>query len=220
VGGALGELAWPQVAARTLAIPVGACEQHGPHLPMDTDTRIAVAVAERLAEAREDVLVAPAVAYGASGEHQAFPGTVSAGHQGLHALLVELIRSATLTFARIVIVNAHGGNVETLARTVAPQRGEGRDIRVWHVELGDPEHAGRAETSAMLALAPHLVDAGLAAAGITAPVGELLPRLRAEGVRAVSANGVLGDPAGASAEEGDALLARAAERLVAMVDAW
>ncbi|HEU4702847.1 MAG TPA: mycofactocin biosynthesis peptidyl-dipeptidase MftE [Conexibacter sp.] len=220
-GAQLGDLPSPALdGAGLLAIPLGACEQHGPHLPLDTDTRIAVAVAERLAAARAGVLVAPALPYGSSGEHQDFPGTLSTGPDALRALLTELIRSATRTVARVLLVNAHGGNAAPLADVVAGQRGEGRDVRVWHGDLHGDAHAGRAETSALLALAPELVRLGDARAGVATPVAALLPRLRAEGVRAVSPNGVLGDPAGASASEGEALLARAADELTAMVDGW
>jgi mycofactocin system creatininase family protein len=221
VSGRLGDLPSPTLAARdALAIPLGACEQHGPHLPLDTDTRMAVAVAERLAATRPEVLVAPPVPYGASGEHEDFPGTVSSGSEALRALLVELIRSATRTFARVLLVNAHGGNAAAVEAAAAHQRAEGRDVRAWHVDLHGDAHAGRAETSAVLALAPELVRLADARAGATEPIGELLPRLRAEGVRAVSANGVLGDPRGASAAEGEALLARAAAELIAMVEGW
>lgn len=219
----LGELASPALAAarpRTLALPLGACEQHGPHLPLDTDARIAAAAAARLAAARPDVAVAPALPYGASGEHEDFPGTLSAGADALRTLLVELIRSATRTFPRVLLVNAHGGNAAAVEAVVAHQQAESRNVRAWHVDLRGDAHAGRAETSAMLALAPELVRLDAARAGVTTAVAELLPRLRAEGVRAVSPNGVLGDPAGASAAEGEMLLARAAAELIATVDAW
>ena len=87
---ALGEQVWPSVPdGPTLLVPVGSVEQHGPHLPLDTDARVAAAVA-----ARTGLLVAPPVAYGASGEHEAFAGTVSVGHAALRLLLVELGRSA------------------------------------------------------------------------------------------------------------------------------
>ena len=64
-----------------MALPLGSLEQHGPHLPLDTDTRIAGAVAAGLAERLEWVAVAPALAYGASGEHADFPGTLLVGHR-------------------------------------------------------------------------------------------------------------------------------------------
>jgi creatinine amidohydrolase/Fe(II)-dependent formamide hydrolase-like protein len=111
----LGAAAWPDVepASHLLAVPLGSCEQHGPHLPLDTDTRIAVALAEGLAARRPDVLVAPAVPYGSSGEHQGFAGTLSIGQDALEHLLVELVRSAD-GWRGVVLVNGHGGNAEPL----------------------------------------------------------------------------------------------------------
>jgi creatinine amidohydrolase len=85
---------------------------------------------------------------------------------------------------------------------------------------GGDAHAGRTELSLMLHVEPDRVRADRAVAGVTTPIGELLPRLRAEGVRAVSPNGVLGDPAGASAEEGAELLAALVRRLVDAAGAW
>ena len=67
-------------------------------------------------------------------------------------------------------------------------------------------HAGRTETSLMLHLAPDLVDMAVARRGNGAPIGELLPQLRDIGIRAVSPSGVLGDPTGATADEGVSLL--------------
>jgi creatinine amidohydrolase/Fe(II)-dependent formamide hydrolase-like protein len=81
-------------------------------------------------------------------------------------------------------------------------------------------HAGRTETSLMLHVEPDLVRKDRAVPGVTEPLGVLLPRLRAEGVRGVSPTGVLGDPAGASRAEGAALLADMARRLVGAARAW
>ncbi|GAA5145526.1 mycofactocin biosynthesis peptidyl-dipeptidase MftE [Pseudonocardia eucalypti] len=211
----LGGLTWPDLdppAERTLLVPVGSTEQHGPHLPLDTDTRVAEAVAHGVA-ARMNALVAPAVAFGASGEHEAFPGTVSVGTQALRAVLVELGRSAGRWAPRLVFVNGHGGNVEALRGAVGLLRAEGRDARWWGCALPrdagfvQDGHAGRTETSLLLAIAPELVKLDSAAPGNTVPLAELLPAMRAHGVRAVSENGVLGDPTGASASEGRAMLA-------------
>ena len=99
-----------QSTSPALVIPVGSTEQHGPHLPLDTDTRIAAAVAhgvaERLAESGgTDWMLAPAISYGASGEHEDFPGTVSIGTSGLRLLLVEFGRSASRWASRLVFVN-------------------------------------------------------------------------------------------------------------------
>jgi creatinine amidohydrolase len=222
LGGLAGET-WPEVAAargRLLAVPLGSTEQHGPHLPLATDTLVAVALAERLAVVRPEVVVAPALPYGSSGEHAGFAGTLSIGQAALEAVVVELVRSAD-AFAGVVLVSGHAGNAEPLARAVATLRGEGRRALAWlpRVDGGDA-HAGRTETSLLLALAPEAVRLAAAAAGDTRPLAEVLPELRAAGVAAVAPNGVLGDPTGATAGEGEAILAALAADLVAAVGAW
>jgi mycofactocin system creatininase family protein len=212
---------WPQLdGGRPLVlVPVGSTEQHGPHLPMATDTMVAEAVARAvcagLSRAGVAAVVAPAVAYGASGEHEDFPGTVSVGHDALRSLLIEAVRSASRWTAGAVFVNGHGGNVATLDEVVDVLRHEGR--RVAWVACATPAgdaHAGRTETSLLLYLAPRAVAVDRAEPGAIAPVSVLMPRLRQEGVRAVSANGVLGDPAGASAVEGAGLFAALVERVL------
>src|ERR1039457_3541396 len=103
-------------AGALLAIPVAATEQHGPPLPLSTDTDLAVALCARLEQARTDVLIAPALAYGSSGEHQGFAGTLSIGQEALELMLIELCRSATLTFSRVLLVSTHGGNAAPVRR--------------------------------------------------------------------------------------------------------
>jgi creatinine amidohydrolase len=214
----LGERAWPQVEGRpTVLVPVGSTEQHGPHLPLDTDTRVASAVAARAHTG--SVLVAPPVAYGASGEHEGFPGTVSIGHAALRMVLVELGRSAARWAGRLVFVNGHGGNVPSLVAAVQLLRDEGRDAAWFACDPGGDAHAGRTETSLVLALDPALVRPAQPA-GNTTPLSELLPTLRAGGVAAVSPNGVLGDPAGASAEDGERMLDAMAMDLATALTRW
>lgn len=218
---ALDAAAWPELGnARLLVVPLGATEQHGPHLPLGTDTEIAQALAGRLVAAVPGACLAPAVPYGASGEHQAFPGTLSIGIDATAHLLVELGRSATETFASVLFVCAHGGNAQPLADAVAQLRAEGRNVRGWSPRWSGDAHAGHVETSLMLAIAPERVRLAHARAGNPAPLAELLPALRAEGVRAVSPSGVLGDPTLASAEHGRALLAAEEERITRMVRQW
>jgi creatinine amidohydrolase len=213
---------WPELTgAPLLVVPLGSVEQHGSHLPLNTDTSIAAAVAEAAAGALDGALLAPALTYGASGEHEDFPGTVSIGTEALTGLLVEYGRSACRWAGRVLVVNGHGGNLDALRAAGTVLRREGRDVAWFPCAVPDGDaHAGRTETSLMLHVEPERVRQDDAVAGETTPVGALLPRLRAEGVRAVSPNGVLGDPAGATAQEGADLLRGLVERLVGAASAW
>ena len=148
-------------------------------------------------------------------------GTVSIGTEALTGLLVEYGRSACRWAGRLLIVNGHGGNLEALRSAVPLLRSEGRDVAWFPCGIpGGDAHAGRTETSLMLHVEPEWVLGERAVPGETTPIADLLSRLRVEGVRGVSATGVLGDPAGASAEEGAALLAGLVDRLVAAARAW
>jgi creatinine amidohydrolase len=215
----LGGATWPEIAALhrgcVLAVPIGSLEQHGPHLPLDTDTRIAVELGRRLSRARTDVVVAPPVSYGASGEHAGFAGTLLIDHAVLADLLLELIRSARASFSGVVLISAHGGNHEALSLVSERCRVDGEAAALWTPAVpGGDAHAGRTETSLMLAIDPGAVRIERAEAGCTDPLEALMPRLRAEGVRPISSNGVLGDPQGASAAEGELLLAAMTDDLV------
>jgi mycofactocin system creatininase family protein len=191
-----------------LAVPLGSTEQHGPHLPLATDTLVATALVERLAEARSDVVAAPALPYGSSGEHAGFAGTLSIGQHALESVVVELVRSAD-RFAGTVLVCGHAGNAEPVTRAVRTLRHEGRRVAAWFPMVpGGDAHAGRTETALMLALHPDLVRTELARPGVTAPLPEIIDALRASGVGGVSPSGVLGDPTGATADEGRVLVAR------------
>jgi mycofactocin system creatininase family protein len=217
----LGDLAWPAVdRGALLAIPLGATEQHGRHLPLSTDTDLAVELCRHLAAARDDVVVAPAVAYGSSGEHAGFAGTLSIGQAALELLVVELVRSATETFSRVVLVSAHGGNAEAVGRAVATLRAESRDVLMFSPRWDGDAHAGQPETAMMLAVRPAVVLMDRAVAGNTRPIAQLLPELRVGGVRAVSETGVLGDPTSADAAQGRALLEAIGGTLIDAVDAW
>ena len=221
-----GRATWTEVAAgrpSVLLVPVGSCEQHGPHLPLDTDTRIACEVARQVAATRPAVVVAPAVAYGASGEHQSFAGTLSIGTEALTTVLVELGRSAFPTdgprpFTAVVFVNGHGGNLFAVQRAVEVLSGEGRPVVSWAPAVpGGDAHAGRTETSLLLAIAPDVVH-DARPVGATEPLALLIGELRSGGVRAVSDNGVLGDATGASADEGEMALAALVDDLGQVVD--
>ncbi|WP_395308199.1 mycofactocin biosynthesis peptidyl-dipeptidase MftE [Mycobacterium sp. AMU20-3851] len=217
-----GLLGTSAVGHPALIVPLGSTEQHGPHLPLDTDTRIATAVA-RAAAARlgADWLLAPALGYGASGEHEGFAGTVSIGTQALRLLLLEYGRSACNWAPRLVFVNGHGGNVEALAEAVALLRAEGRDVG-WTscMVAGADAHAGHTETSVLLHISPDVVRSEAVVAGNSAPLADLMPALRAGGVAAVSAVGILGDPTTATAADGQRYFADMVDGCVRRVLAW
>ncbi len=219
-GPRLDERVWNHVGRPVLFVPLGSTEQHGPHLPLGTDTAVASTVAQllvaRCRSAGRDAASAAALAYGSSGEHQHFAGTISIGHDALALLVLEFGRSACDWAERVVFVNGHGGNVGALSEAVPMLIGEGRAVAWLPCTPSSPgpsgdAHAGRQETSLMLDIAPDTVRLARAEPGNTSPLAELMPRLRDGGVQAVSPNGVLGDPRGASAEEGAALLAAIVE---------
>lgn len=223
---ALAERSWCELSGRapTVLLPLGACEQHGPHLPLDTDAAVAAEVARRgaaLAAGAADVLVAPAQPYAASGEHEGFPGTVSIGHEALERLLVELGRSLCRWAPRLLVVNGHGGNHSGLTRAVARLRAEGRDVAWWHCRVvGADAHAGRTETALMSALRPESVRTEQISTGRTEPLRQLMPALSRHGMLGVSPSGVLGDPTRATAEDGRVAVADMAGRLVAALVRW
>lgn len=225
----LDRLRWTEASERAgtslLAVPVGSTEQHGPHLPLSTDTDIALGLCDRLALVRGDVLVTPPVAYGSAGEHAGFAGTLSIGAAATEQLLVELGRSAD-AFAGVLFVSTHGGNAEPVRSAVRLLLSESRRVRAWAPGGGMAPagrcdaHAGFTETSVLMALKPELVDTASAEAGCTEPMDELMPALRSAGVRATSANGVLGDPTGASASSGEQILAGWTADLVSSLEGW
>ncbi len=137
-------------------------------------------------------------------------------------MVIELVRSADWA-AGVVLVNGHGGNHRAITDAVATLTKEGRHALAWWPKWpqrndGGPNdlHAGRIETSLMLAIDPGLVRFELAEAGPDTTVDEL----RARGVRAVSPSGVLGDPNGASGGEGDRFISTFVDDLVHEIEKW
>lgn len=210
--------------------PIGAIEQHGPHLPLVTDALIAEEVARRGCEATDvDCFVLPTLSYGRSGEHRGFPGTVSLSTLTLMSVCMELGRSiADSGFRTLMFVNGHGGQpnvLETVARDIradcglqvviaTPMRyGVPSTVHLTDAEYGI--HAGQAETSVMLALAPELVHLDMAErdgelAGETFAGTQVLTLEGATPTAWLtedfSFSGVLGDPSQASVELGRDIL--------------
>jgi creatinine amidohydrolase len=231
----LADLRAPEVAARigpgsVLVLPVGAVEQHGPHLPLSTDLLVAEAVSERIVAERGDELdlwLLPALAVSRSNEHAWSPGTLWLSATTLLAVLDDLGRSiAALPARRLVFVNGHGGNSALL--NVAC-----RELRLAHGlmtflahpfvpadhggpspagELGIGIHAGLDETSVVLHLRPDLVDMALAARAVPEHLAANR-HVRFGGSvsfgwtsQDLGVDGVIGDPTGATAERGRELV--------------
>jgi creatinine amidohydrolase len=209
-----------------VVVPFGALEQHGPHLPLDTDSVLADRLGPLLAE-RLGALCAPTMRIGCSEHHLAFAGTLSVRGETLRMVVQDLLQSlGKHGFRRVVLLPTHGGNERPLAEAGAAGLRDGMEVVVpsLRVAVGavlavaqsrgvSPEeaggHAGELETSLMLALAPDLVStAALPEPGYTGPLDDTATTILFEhGVGALAANGVLGDPRGASSDAGHAYTA-------------
>lgn len=210
---------------RIVVVPLGAWEQHGPHLPPDTDTLIISAVAGAACGTSAGVVLAPALPITASDEHRGFDTTLSIGTEAFAASVVAIARSAAWADG-VLFVNGHGGNADGLSVAREAMDHEGLRHDVWSLPAyeGADVHAGRTETSVMLHLHPNLVDMSRATAGNPAPLGEIIGTMRTEGVRAVSPTGVLGDATRATAAHGRAVFAMwvssLSQRLQGLATEW
>ena len=211
----------------TAIIVAGSTEQHGPHLPEGTDAMIGEGLAVRLAQKLGNALVAPVIRPGCSDHHLAFPGSLSISGELLLGLLDAYIASLRLHgFRRFVVFSSHGGNFPVLLRMV--ERGVPDDtvvisnllefagvmldaLRRFGRDEKTIPHADASETGEMLVLHPDLVHMDRAERGF---VGEVDPdKLLREGLKAVTKNGVLGDPVGATSEMGEEVIASLVEYL-------
>jgi len=211
---------WTEVSDKTcVLVPVGSYEQHGPHLPLDTDTQIAAYLCERISLATNNIVVAPPIGISASGEHSGFPGTMSIGNEVLATVVIELVRSCDWATG-VVLVNGHGGNFSAVQQATTRLHAEQRRVASWwpQIKNGDA-HAGMTETSMMLAINPDAVRMPLADLGNTKHISELSHELMTDGVRAVSPNGILGDARNATAHHGQLVLDESFADLAQFIDA-
>ena len=199
---------WPEVPHNAcVVIPVGSFEQHGPHLPLDTDTQIAAHLCTTAAHGINSVVIAPPLSITASGEHAGFPGTMSIGTEALTTVIVELVRSCDWAMG-VILVHGHGGNLAAVQRATTLLHSEQRNIASWWPRIqGADAHAGHTETSLMLAINPQSVRLDKVDIGNVQPMSELQHNLQTQGVKAVSENGILGNASTATAEHGEKMLA-------------
>ena len=236
----IGDLTFQDVetalrASAILCLPMGSMEQHGPHLPLNTDTILAEAFTARIVERwgeAYDLWRLPPLAIGLSREHDWAPGTLSLSVAGMTALLRDLGREIVraLPTRNLLIVNAHGGNRGILEALGREMRADfGLNLCALHTgalmspvsNAAIPEiHAGRDETSAMLVLAPHLVRREAIAELKGTPDGEAVRSLILDPAasfpwssddRRIAETGVIGDAREASVEHGNAVVARVVE---------
>ncbi|MHB1535156.1 MAG: creatininase family protein [Acidimicrobiales bacterium] len=207
-------------AAPFTLLPVGSCEQHGPHLPVITDAMVATRVATAICEQLGGLLL-PTLAYGTSSEHRGMPGTVSLRPATLAAVLTDVAESCAQWGAnRLVVLSGHGGNwiLRPAVRQVNathPECSVGLvpERVLWAEGLEEDLHAGAAETSLLLYLDPAAVG--------QAPPDEIpdVPReaLDLLSLAELTSNGVWGRPSLSDPQEGERLLAAMVERTAAYV---
>jgi mycofactocin system creatininase family protein len=237
-------MTWPEAKAHFKAVdiailPVGSIEQHGPHLPLDTDAHDADYLAKEVARSCTDPkpAVLPLVPYGVSYHHDEFSGTISIGNETLSRLVYEIGMSAAKNgVTKLVIINGHGGNSPALnfaaqeinrnARIfVCVDTGETSDVDIDSmIETRNDVHAGEIETSTSLALRPELVKMEKAEKLVPQFSNRYLDFSSKRGIswyaftKRISNNGVMGDPTKASAEKGRMMWKAMIRHLVAFVE--
>jgi creatinine amidohydrolase len=240
----MAELSWPEAEAlrgrRVLGlIPTGAVEQHGPHLPLATDSLVAAELGRRIAERLvEPVVVAPVLPGGLSSHHLAFSGTVTLTEDVFGAVLTAYVEAfGRMGISDVAVFSAHGGNFAFLAQYEAAHAERNADARLvaysnltgyaeamfagarrGGVEPPSTDmHAGAVETSQALALFPQLVRPFADVEGYMEERDGWLERMQAEGMHSISPSGVLGDPPRATAEAGEPIFQALTDELVGWI---
>jgi creatinine amidohydrolase len=247
-----GEMTWPQIrdaaaAQRLAVVPIATIEDHGHHLPVDTDLLLCTAVCDLAVQrARDRAVLVPAINHGYSPHHMDFPGPITIAAETLIRYGVDVCKSlAHHGFRRILIVNGHGSNtpfVDIIARLTVVETGAlAAAVNYWAApgvreaaeslreseKIGGMNHACEFETSLYLALRPDLVDMSKAVHELshnptknywTDLIGGDGPLTMMEPWSSLSESGVMGDATKATAEKGRALLDAAANGIVELID--
>ena len=239
-----GELTWTEAQQQLQEVdiallPVGSIEQHGPHLPLDTDAFDAEYLALQVAQAcsHPKPLVLPGLSYGVSYEHNHFSGTLSITNDTLTRLVYEIGMSVNRNgIKKLVIINGHGGNTPALNHAaqminrdakifVCVDSGETSDVDIESLsETPNDVHAGEIETSTSLAVRPQLVRMNLVKKSIPEFSSRYLNFTSRRKVpwyaytQDVSKSGVLGDPTKANAEKGKKIWQIMIAHLVSLVE--
>ncbi len=219
----LGEVSWREAAeaeASVALLPTGSTEQHGPHLPLETDSLAAEAFAAGAAERSADAVCLPSVEVGVSREHAAFDGSLWVSPDVFRGYVREVLDSASRWFDAAVAVNGHGGNVTALQEVCAGlTRDEALLATEWTwwnaLDRDDMGHAGKLETSLILYLSDVRCppEDGVEAWGRYVEGSQV-----AYDVEEWSEDGVVGAASEASVELGEELYREGVESLERLVD--
>lgn len=238
------ELTWPEAEQKLnevdiALLPVGAVEQHGPHLPLDVDAFDAEYLARKVAEACSDPkpFVLPLISYGVSYHHEDFKGTISVSNETLAKMVYEIGMSiASNGIKKLIIINGHGDNSPTLNYAaqlinrdakifVAVDTGETSDVDLEELaETDNDVHAGEIETSTTLAIRPDLVQMNKVRKSVLKFSSRYLNFSSLRGVpwyartKKISESGVMGDPTKANEEKGKKMWEIMIAHLVAFVE--
>ena len=203
-------------------IPIGSIEQHGPHLPISTDSDIVTEVAKRLSEMKGYLLL-PTLTYGVSFEHAPL-FNLSIRESTLRTILTDLCSSLLMNNIKTVfIINGHHGNLKSIKNIdVKLQKISKNKLKVfplsyWHFMKREFDHAGFVETSIMLAISKNvkikLAKKGLITDGLTKQEIKILGKLANQSFPKATKNGIWGDPTKATKKDGKTILAEIIKNL-------
>ncbi len=227
----MDEMNWPDIKEAvdqgftTVVIGIGSIEQHGPHLPLQTDALIGDAISNRVAARLKNALQGPTIRVGCSNHHLAFHGTISYRETTLKAIIHDYVDSlARHGFTKIILLPSHGGNFTTTQEVIDELQQKHPEIKIigytdlmgfidalnsFSSEFGITKeesgaHAGESEASLVLALAKKLVMKERFVSGYLGPLGvEETKIIFEKGILALTENGIIGDPTKATSKKGE-----------------